>query len=106
MIFLHRLALQLGEFDVDALAERLTLQQFQSWVAYYLIEPFGNDWRRSARLAVWQAASMGAKVNEDDQLEEKFLPTFSKVPQTDKEIQSEFAKIEAFKKMIEQNRKS
>lgn len=88
--------MELGEADVEALADRLSLAQFRRWCAYYLIEPFGTDWQRTARLAVWLAITMGAKVSPDDELEEKFLPTYRTVPQTDQEIEAELMKIKAF----------
>ncbi|MFM8771297.1 MAG: hypothetical protein ACKOE4_04655 [Candidatus Kapaibacterium sp.] len=98
-MFLHRLALELGEHDVEALAARLTLDQFRRWCAYYLLEPFGTDWQRTARLATWFAAVMGAKI--DDEAESKFLPTYRSVPQTDDEILRELQKIPGFQRQGE-----
>lgn len=99
VLFLHRLAIALREPDVDALAARLTLDQFRRWCAYYLLEPFGTDWQRTARLATWFAAVMGAKV--DEEAEAKFLPTYRSIPQTDDEIIRELMKIPGFKRQAD-----
>lgn len=69
---MFRLALQLGVWDVDALADSMTLDTFREWMAFYSVEPFGDEWRRTARLASVVAAAAGAKV--EGELEEKFLP--------------------------------
>lgn len=90
------------EPDVDALAERLTLTQFRRWCGYYILEPFGTDWQRTARLAVWLAVTMGAKFDPDADVEQKFLPTYRSVPQTDDEILRELMKIPALRKRREQ----
>lgn len=98
-MFLHRLALELGEHDVDALAGRLSLDQFRRWCAYYLLEPFGTDWQRTARLATWFATVMGAKL--DEEAESKFLPTWRSIPQTDSEIMRELMKIPSLRQRHE-----
>jgi hypothetical protein len=77
--------------DVDRVAQELTIQQLRNWQGYFLNEPFGGDWQRTARLAAWVAAAMGAKIDEES--EDKFLPTWKKRPQTDAEIEAELAKI-------------
>lgn len=73
------------------MAQELTVEQVRFWKGYFLSEPFGCDWQRTARLAAWVAAAMGAKIDEDS--EDKFLPTWRKRPQTDDEIAAELAKI-------------
>jgi hypothetical protein len=73
------------------LARELTVEQVRLWKAYFLNEPFGCEWQRTARLAAWVAASNGAKLDEDS--EEKFLPTWRNRPQTDDEIAAELAKL-------------
>lgn len=98
-MFLHRLALAMKEPDVDALAGRLTLTQFRRWCGYYLLEPFGTDWQRTARLATWFAMVMGSKI--DDEAEAKFLPTYRSIPQTDEEIMRELSKIPGLRKRQE-----
>lgn len=63
-------------------------------MAYWRIEPFGDDWRRSAREALTAAAGFGAKPDPD--AEEKFLPSYREKPQTIDDIRRELAKIPAF----------
>lgn len=48
MTFLHRLALKLGIWDVDALAEAMPVDTLYRWMAYYQLEPWGDEWLRSA----------------------------------------------------------
>ena len=81
---------------MDRLAQELTIEQVILWKAYFLNEPFGCDWQRTARLAAWMSAAFGAKVDEDS--EEKFLPTYRQTPQTDAEIEAELSKIPWFRK--------
>lgn len=88
--------MQSGRLDIDKLAEEITIQQLILWKGYFLNEPFGCDWQRTARLAAWMSAAFGAKIDEDS--EDKFLPTYRMKPQTDDEIEAELAKIPWFRK--------
>jgi hypothetical protein len=74
----------------------ISLPQLREWIAYYRLEPFGDDWRRTGRLAAVTAASAGAKIGHD--MEDKFLPTYRPggPPQTDAEMERELAKISAY----------
>jgi hypothetical protein len=63
-------------------------------MAYWRIEPFGDEWRRSAREALTAAAGFGAKPDPD--AEEKFLPSYREKAQTIDDIRRELAKIPAF----------
>lgn len=68
------------------------MDQLRRWIAYYRIEPFGNEWKRSARAALIVAAAFGAKV--DPESEEKFLPTYDPMRvMTEDEIMAELMKI-------------
>ena len=95
---LYRLALACGEWDVVKLERDISLPQLREWIAYYRLEPFGDDWRRTGRLAAVTAASNGAKIGHD--MEDKFLPTYRPggPPQTDAEMERELAKISAYLK--------
>lgn len=93
---MFRLALASGRLDVDRLADELTIRQVRMWKAYFLNEPFGCDWQRTARLATWLSAAFGCKIDEDS--EDKFLPTYRMKPQTDAEIEAELAKIPQLKR--------
>jgi hypothetical protein len=69
-------------------------------MAYWRIEPFGDEWRRSAREALTAAAGFGAKPDPD--AEEKFLPSYREKPQTIDDIRRELAKIPAFAAQMKQ----
>lgn len=59
-----RLAIACGRPDVDAMLESITSQEFDEWVAYYRLEPFGYqamiDVVANAAAAVCHA--LGSKV--------------------------------------------
>lgn len=40
-LFAHRLALELGIWDVDGMLEAMPARQLNRWLAYYSLEPFG-----------------------------------------------------------------
>jgi hypothetical protein len=44
------------------------------WIAYYRVEPFGQDWLRTARATLFTAIAFGAKP--DDSFVEMFLPNY------------------------------
>jgi len=94
---MHRLALALGVEDVDALGRRLTVDQVRRWWAYWRLEPFGDDWRRSARLSTFVRAAMGAEPKPKD--EEVFMPTYRET-QTEDEVIQELAKIPQFAEQL------
>lgn len=75
----------------------MPIHRLRRWLAFYRLEPFGDDWRRTARSTVLLAGAYGAKVKED--AEEMFLPTYdpSRPTQTPEEMARELAKL---KKMI------
>lgn len=105
-MFLYRLALELGIANVEDWKREITLEQIKRWIAFYRICPFGDDWRRTARLAVSLAAASGAKVKED--AEEMFLPTFdpSRPTQTEEEMLAELMKIPGFAEQMRQQEES
>lgn len=90
---MYRLAATLGIWDVERWKDELTLDQLKRWLAFYGVEPFGNDWRRTARLAVTLANAFGAKVPSD--AEELFIPGYdpSRPTQTEEEMLRELAKL-------------
>jgi hypothetical protein len=105
-LFLYRLAMQMRIWDVEAWKKEITLDQVKRWLAFYRIQPWGDDWRRTARLAVSLAAANGAKVKED--AEEMFLPTFdpSRPTQTEEEMLRELSKIPGFAEQLRKQRES
>jgi hypothetical protein len=54
--------LAVGEADVDALLARITSEQLSEWMAFYMLEPFGEE-RADLRMAT--LASLLANVNRD-----------------------------------------
>lgn len=70
-------------------------------MAYWRVEPFGDEWRRSAREALTAAAAFGAKFDPDS--EERFLPSYREKPQTIDDIRRELAKIPAFAAQMKQD---
>lgn len=92
-MFLLRLALALKIEDPCAFAERISIRAWKLWYAFYRLEPFGDDWRRTARAVEMLASANGAKVNEE--FEELFLPTYDprRPTQTDEQMAAELAKL-------------
>lgn len=97
-MFLHRLAAQMGIVDVDDLGRRISVRQLRRWLAFYRLEPFGNDWRRTARATVVTAKALGARI--DEAAEEMFLPTYDprRPLQTEEQMLAELMKIPAIRK--------
>lgn len=63
-------------------------------MAYWIVEPFGDEWARTGKLAAVVAASQGAKVEPD--FEEKFLPSYRAPQQTEAQMIEELRKIPGF----------
>jgi hypothetical protein len=72
--FALRLALQLGYANVDAMMREMTAQQFDEWIAYYQIEPFGIL-AEDALSAHWKAIYVNAhrKKGKQAMKVDKFL---------------------------------
>lgn len=97
-MFLYRLALEHGIWDVEAWKQKITLGQVRRWMAYWRVEPFGDQWRRAGRAAL---VASGGKV--EPSAEEKFLPSY-KAPEprqmSDEEQMAELMSIPAFAKQL------
>ena len=80
---------------MDGMLRTLSVRQVRRWAAAWRLEPFGNDWRRTARLSVALANALGARVAEH--AEEMFLPTYdgTEPTQTPEEMMRELMKIPA-----------
>lgn len=92
LLFAYRLAAHHNILDIEQVF-RLPLPAFRRWLAFYRLEPFGDDWRRTARAVTLLSGAFGAKVKED--AEEMFLPTYdpSRPTQTPEEMARELAKL-------------
>lgn len=84
---------------MEALSKRISLRQLKWWAAYWMVEPFGDDWARSGKLAAVMAAAQGAKVDSD--FEEKFLPSYRAPVQTNEQMIAELKKIPIFAAQLE-----
>lgn len=83
----------MGRLDVEQIARTYSVRQIRRWCAFYRLEPFGNDWRRTAKQTAWIAGTLGAKLKED--FEETFMPSYdpSRPTQTPEEMAAELAKL-------------
>ena len=97
-LFLYRLAAHLNSADVPALAARLSVRQLRRWCAFYRLEPFGDEYRRTGRQTAILAQAAGAKVSEE--FAEMFLPTYdpARPTQTEEEMMRELAKLKPLRK--------
>lgn len=87
----------MGTWDVDGLARQIPVPVLVEWMAFFRMEPFGDEWRRTGRLATIVAAAAGAKT--DGELEEKFLPgggIYRDMNQTEMQILDELRKLPGF----------
>lgn len=72
--------------------KRITLRQVEKWLAYWKVEPFGDDWNRTARQTLFLIQALGAKV--DESFIEKFLPNYDpNRAMTPDEIKAELSKF-------------
>jgi hypothetical protein len=89
--FVYRLATHFRIDDVEAWMQRISLRQVVRWFAYWKVEPFGDDWMRSALTTLYVLKALGANVDED--FIERFLPNYDPDrPMTDDEIKAELTK--------------
>ena len=92
-MFIMRLALQLGRADFRELAHELTMEDLAYWQAYWACEPFGDEWRRTARQTIIQSNAFGAKMKSEH--EDMFMPGWDPThrTQTAAEMAAELKKI-------------
>jgi hypothetical protein len=98
-VFTYRLALALNIDQVEAWKRRLTVRQLKRWMAYWRVEPFGDEWRMAARQSLTVGAALGGKP--DPGAEDRFLPSFREKPQTLEDIRRELSGIPVFAKQME-----
>lgn len=55
------LALEFGRADVDDFLDTITRRQYREWLAYYSIQPFG-DQRRDLRAAIVARSMAGGEL--------------------------------------------
>ncbi len=73
LAFLYRLALKLGIWDVERLADQMSVDQLYGWMGYYLLEPWGDEWLRDA-VAIAQRYNANRGKRQPAKKPEEFLP--------------------------------
>lgn len=106
-MFTHRFALEIGEWDVEKLKEKIPRRVLRKWLAFYLLEPWGQPWLLAGRATSLIRASLTGRFDRHD--EERFLITYregdehrSKVPMTDEELAERMANLPGLKKRKKQ----
>jgi hypothetical protein len=69
-------------------------------MAFWRVEPFGDEWARSGKLAAVMAEAQGAKLEPD--FADKFLPTYRSPVQTEEELKAQLRRIPFFAKQMEE----
>lgn len=52
------------------LGREMDVVEFREWMGFYLLEPFGDEWRQTARTCQVAGSAFGGKLKESD-----FMPT-------------------------------
>jgi hypothetical protein len=75
-----------GRLDVDAVLTELSARKIREWEAFFLLEPFGQEWQQTALLA-----SLIAETNRDHEKREEpyALEEFLPVPPQEDEPDDE-----------------
>lgn len=90
--FIYRLAAHHRIDDVEEWMRRVSLRQILTWYAYWRVEPFGDDWTRTAVQTLFVLKALGQAV--DETFVEKFLPNYDPDrPMTEDEINAELTKF-------------
>jgi hypothetical protein len=91
------------EWDVEDFKRRITRRQLRRWMAFYLIEPWGQPWLVAGRMTSLIRAGLVGKFDKHD--EERFLITYRqgdeyrpKVALTEDEISGRLAALPGLKK--------
>lgn len=67
------------------------MRALQRWMAFYRIEPFGDEWGRASLSTLLIIKALGATVTED--FRERFLPSYDPNREmTEDEIEAELMK--------------
>jgi hypothetical protein len=88
---------------VEKWKRQITRRQLRRWLAFYLVEPWGQPWLVAGRMTSLIRSGLTGRFDRHD--EERFLITYregdeyrSKVPLTDEELASKLAAIPGLKK--------
>lgn len=99
-LFLYRLAALHRVLDVDEWAKRIPLRVLRGWMAYWVLEPFGDEWSRTGKLAAVMAEAQGHKLEPD--FGDKFLPSYRAPVQTEEELKAQLRRIPFFARQMEE----
>ena len=76
-----------GRLHVDDVLQELSANEISEWQAYYMLEPWGDDWRRSATIAaVLAEINRNAEERDEPFTVQDFMPGFA---ETDDEEEPE-----------------
>ena len=77
------------------LLEAMDSNEISEWMAFHNLEPFGDEWRQTALLAMWEA--LHATQGKQKFKIEEFMPVVKRYdPEKDKQA---FKKLDAIAKM-------
>ena len=98
---MRRLALKAGRLDFDRFTQEIDLEDIVGWLAFWHLEPFGDEWRQAARNAVTIAGSMGKLPDDAERL---FMPNYNAEDdvQTDLEMLAVLAQVPEFAAQMKQ----
>lgn len=88
---MFRLALSIGIWDVDSLAEDMPADLLYEWMAFYQLEPFGDEWLRHA-VSACQFYNANRGKSQPAMKPADFMPVEQR-PQTIKEIHDTLQRI-------------
>ena len=92
------MALKLSR-TVQELGDSLSCAELAEWIAFWSIEPFGDEYRQTGSICCTTALVNGNKFSKP----EDFMPSSRKKDwQTEEEMKEELRKIPAFRKQMDE----
>jgi hypothetical protein len=93
-LFLFRLALQAGELNLRKVAEQLTSRELTDWLAYWSLEPWGEE-RADFRSGILAAAMSNRWRGKGEKAAkpQDFMPFTDEPEQTPDEIRARMTEI-------------
>lgn len=70
----------LGEWDVDRMLAEIPSELFSEWIAYYKLEPFGDEWLMTSYLCATMCNLASGKSTDMIELD-YFVPKFKSAKQ-------------------------
>jgi hypothetical protein len=67
----------LGRLDVDAMLDEMTPEQMDEWIAFGVLEPFGDSWRQTGTIAA-EINNVYASKQSEIRDPEDYLPPESR----------------------------